>query len=283
MNVQFSQLVLFSFYQWLDNKVLQNGQAYTNYTSQLFYQYDPQLGPGYATYAAPFKSFVWDSGVSGAQMFNQISGPWGTLGRGQSGMITDFVNGRVIVPASATFGPGALVSGSYAFKDFNVYFANQTQENAIFTNKYYLNGRTGPGVATGIQPYSLVTPCIFITNANEDNKPFAIGGIYNTTYTIGINILAENLQQLEGVLSILVDQQDGVFPVLPTYEWPLNFYGDYKSGYNYQQVLGQYGTPGNYMSITKVRASKVSDYVKIQEDLFLGLVDITASCPRTIR
>ena len=286
MQTQFSTTTLLSVYPWLDNLILQKGQAFTNYTSNFYYQPDSRLGTGYVAYQAPFKSLVWDSGVSGANIFNGVSGtingvPFSAI-RGQSGIITDFVNGRVIFPVASGFNSTMVVSGSYAFKDFNIYFANQTQEQILFTNKYYLNSRFG---LTGRPPaYEFVTPCIFITNANEQNKNWTFGGTYNTVFTISLNVLAENMSQLEGVLSICADQKNGYLPQLGTATWPLNFYNDYKpSGWNYQSAIAEYGTPGNLYFISNVKTSKVSDYAKIDESIFLGIVDITLERVRNIR
>ncbi len=289
MNTQFSDLTLLSVYQWADNYLLQNGQAFTNVTTQLYYQADPVLDPQYVAYAAPFRSWVWDSGVSGANIINGVSGSI-TLGRGQSGTLIDFVNGRVLLPAAA--GTGQLISGSYAFKDFNLYFANQTAETMVFANKYYLNARFTP--TGGLPPtqwnpltnsYNMVTPCIFVTNANVENKPFIFGGVYNTTTTISLNVLAENMGQLEGCLSLFTDAQDVAFVQTTPAQWPLNFYNDYKngSGYNYVSLVQQFGTPANQYNITSVKVSKVSDYAKMDESTFLGLVDITVVKPRRIR
>lgn len=281
MQPQFSTTTLISSYLFLDNLLLQNGMAFTNYTSQLTYQPDPRLGPGFVAYQAPFKQFVWDSGVSGAQIMNSISGgSIGTLQRGQSGMMVDFMNGRVILPAS--FGTKLVITGSYAFKDFNMYFANQSQERILFTNKYYLNSRFGN---TGLPPpYAFVTPAIFITNANSTNDNFAFGGIYNTTFTISLNVLAENLSQLEGALSIFVDAKHGFLPMVDPSIWPLNEYGDYKSGFNYNMIClpTSYGNPGNLYFISDIKATKVSDYAKIDEAIFLGIVDMTIQKVRTI-
>jgi hypothetical protein len=286
MKPQFTTTTLLSVASWLDNIILQNGQAYTNYTSQFVYQPDQRLGPGFVAFQAPFKEFVWDSGVSGATVFNTVSGvlngqPF-VASRGTSGMMTDFVNGRVIFPVASGFNSSMIISGSYAFKDFNVYFANQSQEQIVFTNKYYLNSRFAN---TGLPPaYDMVTPCIFITNANERNDNWAMGGIYNTVYTISLNILAENMSQLEGAMSILADQKNGYMPQIPVAAWPLNFYGDYQgSGWNYQKAISQYGSPGNLYFISNVRGTKVSDYVKIDEALFLGIVDITLEWVRNLR
>lgn len=285
MNPTFAEITLLSAYVWVDYTILQNGQAYTNYTSNFVYMPDARLGTGFVTYQAPVKSFVWDSGVSGANIFNGVSGyingnPF-TLLRGQSGLMTDFVNGRIILPVASGFNSSMIISGSYAFKDFNVYFANQTQEQIVFTNKFYLNSRFA---LTGIPPaYDLVTPAIFVTNANEKNDPWTFGGTYNTVFTISLNVLAENLHQLEGALSIMADQKNGYLAQMGTGFYPLNFYGDYKSGYNYQYMLSQYGTPANLYFISNIKTTKVSDYAKIDEAIWLGIVDITLERVRNLR
>ncbi len=288
MKTSFNTVTLLSTYCWLDNYILQKGQAYINNTSRLYYQSDSRLGTGYVTYAAPFKSFVWDSGVSGAQIINSVSGSIGTMSRG-TGMKVDFVNGRVIMDASV--GKTAIISGSYAFKELNVYFTNQTQEQMVFSDKYYLNSRFGNELPTGAPPnnwdprlkaYNMVTPCIFVTIAHTENEPFAFGGTYCTKAAVTLNVLAENSSQLEGVLSLLADAKDVIFPQIETSQWPLNAYGDYKSGYNYQTILQNNCAGNNQYWITDVRTSKVSDYAKIDESIMLGVIDLSIEKVRSI-
>ncbi len=291
MNTQFSTITLLSFYQWLDNQILQKGQAYQNNTSRLFYQPDSTLGSSKVAYAAPFKSWVWDSGVSGAAILTSVSGSL-NMSRG-TGMIVDYENGRVIFDASV--GSKAIISGSYAFKDFNVYFANQTDERMIFSNKYYLNSRfNNSATPTGAVPiqwnerlkaYNMVTPCIFVSNVHTKNPGWAFGGLYNTTTTIVLNVLAETQGQLQGAMSLLTDCQDMVFPQLGTHQWPLNAFGDWKggTGYNYQTIKTLHGQPGNLFTITDVQASAISDYTKIDESVFGAVIALTVEKPRTLR
>lgn len=284
MNPSFSETTLNSFYQWLDNRLLTQGQAFYTNTSRYLYQPDSTLGTGYVAYAAPIKPFVWDSGVAGATVATTVSGSFGVLSRGESGMMMDYVNGRVILPAS--FGTNATISGSYSFKELNVYFANQSQEQMVFTNKYYLNSRFNRTAASNTPPpYSMVTPCVFITNSAVENKPWAFGGVYETEFHLTLNVMAENLSQLEGVLSILEDSRKAYFPQLDPSEWPLNSYGDFKNGvgYSYDALVAENGQPGNLYTIEEVKTSKVGDGVKINESVFLGICDITLTKPRSLR
>ncbi len=278
MKTSFSTTSLISFYLWFDNYVLQNGQGYFNNSSRFYYQADSGLPSNFVAYASPFKTFVWDSGVSGAIILNSVSGSAGTINRG-SGMTVDFQNGRVLLDSSV--GKTAIVSGSYAVKDFNLYFANQTQERLIFTNKYSLNSRFNRSISAVHAPNALVTPCIFISNTDSRNDPFAFGGIYNTNMNFTLNVFAETLGQLENLLALAIDTKDKIFPMVDTTIWPLNAYGDYKSGYNYEAILEN--PPHNgFFSVQNVAATKVSDYTKIDESIFLGIVDFTITKPRGI-
>lgn len=369
MNTAQSTLTLLSTAQWLDWYLLQKGQMYTNTCTELTRRSDGRLGPSYETFAAPFRSLVWDSGVSGAQIFNAVSGyifsigsrtsfGSGTLysnvifpqvgttgmnggplqidfdtssyisvatgqflqsgnsifftdsyaqtgairvsgagsgtyddiqvvvdglppvfGRGASSMMTDFVNGRAIFP-TGIIPQTTIVSGAYAVKDFNVYFANQGAERAVYTDKYYLNSRFG---RTKIPPaYDIVTPCIFVSASTVDNVQLALGGKYDTQTKVTLNVLAETSDQLNNALSLLAASRDLTFPQLPPSEWPLSFVGDYKSGYNYMDVKSRYqGQP--FYSISDVRTRKVSDTVQADEALFIGTAELTLHMPRFIR
>jgi len=280
VNSQFSTTTLLSFHQWLDNWLLQRGQAYTNTSSRLYYQPDSRLPSNLVSYAAPFKSFVHDSGVGGAHILNAVSGSIGTIGRGQSGMMVDFVNGRVLLDSSV--GQAATISGSYAFKDFNLYFANQSQERMVFTNKYYLNSRFARPIAPPPPPYDMVTPCIFISNVTEENEPGAFGGSYITKNKIYLNILTDNQAQMEGAMSVIMDSEQSSFPQLSPAQWPLNSYGDYKSGYNYEQIKEQYCLPGNLYTISDVRTLTFPDKVRTDQSLFIGLAHLTVERNRSI-
>lgn len=280
---QFSTVALTSFHLWLDNWLQQQGRAYSTTTTRLFYQPDTSLPPGYVAYAAPFRSWVYNSGITGAQVLSTVSGTTGPISRGQSGMIVDYPNGRVLL--SSAVGTNAVISGAYSFPDFNVYSPNATQQRMTFTDKYYLNSRFGNPLTGVPPPYDIVTPGIFVTNAVTDNEPWAFGGLYNTQLTITLNVLAETPNQLEGAISLVTDALDVCFPQVPVTAWPLNQNGDCKggTGYNYQTVIGQYGAGNNLFTITDVRGSKVSDYAKIDEAIWLGIIDVTVERARTLR
>jgi hypothetical protein len=195
--------------------------------------------------------------------------------------VADFVNGRVIFPASV--GTAAVISGSYAVKELNVYDVNQSQERLIFTNKYYLNSRFKRPITAIPPPYEIVTPCVFVSNIRDSNEPWALGGLYSSNGVYTLSILAETPAQLEGVVQLMVDAQDLCYPELPRSAWPLNESGFWKggTGYNWETQKATYGTSGRF-EIRGVQGTKLTDNLQLDPNLWVGVVDMQVSKVRTI-
>lgn len=258
------------FLLWADNYLLNKGQAFTVNTSKLYYTPDSRIPSNWVAYSSPFKSWVNDSGVAGAYIPHSISGSFGTINEGQSGMMIDHENGRVIF-TGGNFPTNLEITGTYSFKDFNIYPTNDSLEKIIIDNKYYLNSRFGD-TESGIQPYQLVTPAIFVNITTHDTVPYAFGGLNNCIPTITMSILAETSWQLDGVLSIFGDSSQKYFPLVDMSMDPVNEYGGLKSGYNYTQIAKN--APLNqYVFIKSAKGSKMSDQLKAQNTLYVGLVD----------
>lgn len=374
MTTPFSTTALLSFYGWLDHQLLQAGGMFQNVNTQLYPQ-DPgsKIGGAGVAFAAPFRSMVWDTSISGANQFSGISGylfnasqftssggdqlystvyfpqipttgfgstplqldlsfpayvtiPSGTavlsgnsvffpdnlaqtgavrfsgagsgsytdvtfsldgsptvILRGQYGLQTDFENGRILVPAGV-IPAGTPISGSYAVKDFNLYFANQIADRMVFTDKPYLNSRFNRALSGMPPPHERVTPAVFISDSRITNTLVGLGGVYDTRVDMRLDVWAENLGQLENVLSLMRDSKDLCFPELTAAQWPLALSGDYKGpGYSYLALFQSGYTPANLYSITKVRASKGSDRIKLDEAIFVGRVDMTLVKQRRLR
>ena len=279
MKNQFSNNALFSVYLWAENKFLNEGEAYINNTSKLYYTPDPRL-PNNVCYSAPFKQWVYDSGVNGANIPISISGSFGTINKGESGLKIDFDNGRVILDKS--LGRNLNISGSYSIKELNFYISNETEENIIITDKYYFNPRYAYKPTSGIAPYSMSTPAIFITMNGAESEPFALGGMMDTRPRLSLVVMAESSYQLNNILSFFNDKKHKYIPYLDLALDPINEYGDLKSGYNYNNYISQYGTPGNLLFIEDVETSYLSDEVKTNYKLFLGEIDLYLSYPRYI-
>lgn len=277
MKQQFDNNLGMSFYLWAENYLLDKGESYITKTSKLYYTPD-RARPGYVAYSAPYKQWVYDSGVSGAHVCEAISGSFGTLTRGQSGLTFDYENGRILL--SGSMGGSLNISGTYSIKEINFYTANETDDSLIVYGKYFENPRFVKSPTSGIQPYDLVVPAIFINSINSHNENFALGGMDNTKINMSVIVMAENLYQLNATLSLFRDAKNRVFPLIPIELDPLNEFGDLKSGYNYKSIMQQYGTPGNLCFIDSVQTSKLSDSAKVNAKLFVGFADVDVSFPR---
>jgi hypothetical protein len=281
MKAHFKNQVLASFYLWAENRYLNQQSAYINYTSRLYPQTE-QVPYGYVAYAAPFKQWVYDSGVAGATIMDTISGDI-SLARGQSGMKVDYDNGRVLIPTGLGLSTGANITGSYAFKEVNIYQSNQTQDQLLTQERFYINPRFHSTPTGTPPPYAETAPAIFVTALKNDNKPWALGGTDMCHYNMSMAIYTETPYQLSTLLGNFSDAARSYIPILDIADDPIDELGDTKSGYNYLTLRNLRGTPGNLMLINDVRTATISDVmmrVNLNQTLYRGLVDMDVSFPR---
>jgi hypothetical protein len=283
MKPQFNNKVLASVFLWAENRISNDLQGYINHTSQLYYQADDAIGSGYVAYAAPFKQWVYDSGVAGATIIDKISGDFGVLTRGQSGLKFDFDNGRVILDAAV--GTNLDITGSYAFKEVNTYLTNESQDAVITSDEYYLNPRFQGEPTGALPPYVKTTPAVFISLMNSKNEPWALGGTDMGTSYMSMTVLAETPYQMNALLGSFTDAYHQYIPITEVTDDPINEWGDLKvSGYNYNDVKSLRGTPGNIMRISNVATSQISDGSirrgGLNQALYMGFIDVDVQFPR---
>lgn len=279
MKNQFANNVVFSVYLWTEHELLQKGEAYINNTSKLYYTADSRQ-PTKVAYSAPFKQWVYDSGVNGANIPTSISGSFGIINKGESGLMFDFDNGRVLLNSGV--GKNLNITGSYSIKEVNFYISNETEENIIINDKYFFNPRYANKPTSGIAPYAITTPAIFIVQNGNSSTPFALGGMMDTKMNMSLIVMAESSYQLSNILSFFNDKKHKYIPLMDLSLDPINEYGDLKSGYNYNLLSASFNTPGNLLFIEEVDSSILSDELKTNYKIFLGEIDLTLSYPRYI-
>jgi hypothetical protein len=268
---QFHHKFTNSFFLWFDNYLLTKGEAYTNTTGKFFNYSDPRLDSDYKVFGSAYKQWVNDSSIAGAQIPSGVFVNGSFVGR-DSGLILDFENGRVLsqsLPAQST------ITGSFAVKDFNIYFSNETEEDIVVENKYNTNSRIILNEENYIDPYDQVIPAIFLSLDGTSNRGFALGGMEETTINAKAVILSENNYQLDGVLSIFADSRNEVFPVIPMANHPMNEFGDLKSGsYSYADLKNQFSVNTNFY-INNAVTSKLTDKARksLANDMYVGFVD----------
>jgi len=268
---QYSHKLTNSLFMWFDNFLLTKGQAYTNLTGTFFNYTDSRFNSSYKTYGSAYKQWVYDSSISGATI---PSGVYvnGSFQSRNSGINIDFENGRVLSTGLSTT---ANITGSFAVKDFNIYFTNETEEDLIVEKQFEKNSRIIQEVENYIKPYSECIPAIFISVEGSENKGFALGGMEETTTRAKAVILAEDSYQLDGVLSIFNDSRNEVFPLLSISEHQYNEFNDLKTGYySYKELKNKYpNSPLLY--INNARTSKLTDKARksLANDVYVGFID----------
>lgn len=265
--------LLTSFYLWFEHYLMEKGEAYKTYSTD-FYYYPDERVQNKVVFGSPYKQWVYDKSITAAQINPLISGDSGLITEGTNGLTYDYENGRVLF--DSTYPTGANISGTYTVKDFNVYISNQTEEALITAGKYKTNSRYGRTL-TYVPPYDQATPAAFLSLGSTRNEPFAFGGYDNTITDINAVVFAEDLYQLDGVLSIFADSMDVLFGNIPFTGSPLGEYNNIKSayptGYDYNNTAST--NDGEKYIIERATVSKISDSAnkKIPVDLFVGFID----------
>jgi len=233
MKPQYLHNVSTSFALWLDHHLLDKGEAYSNQTGKLYNYSDARLPSGYKVFGSPYKQWVYDSTITGASIpsgvyVNSVFTP-----RGANKHI-DYLNGRVIYSGIST---GANVTGSFAVKDFNIYFSNENEEDLILENNLKANEKFSWTGKTYLQPYDNALPAIYIIPDSVGNSPFAFGGEDETRAIMKCVVFAEDPYSLDGVLSLFADSKQKVFKQKDFTDYPLNEFGDVKAPpYSFENV-----------------------------------------------
>lgn len=272
MTPQIDHACAASFFLWLDHHLLEQGHGFTNTTGQLF----PISGgyEGLSTYNSANKQWVYDSSISGASIPTGVSVNNSLIGRGTSGLKLDFENGRVFFTGSPSF---SNVSGIYAEKDINVYFATESDEKILFETRYYDRSKLGTQ-PFGLQEGEKTFPSIFVKYDVGKNFPFEFGGLQGSNPQVRCIILANNYL-FHGVTSILKRALYKNFIMIPEGLLPFNYYGDLKSGsyFNYNDVTRPLDSSEHLVCITDVSISKFNEEInsKIAPGVIGGVVDFT--------
>lgn len=268
---QFQHRATTSFFLWFDNYLLKKGQAYSNQTGKFYYYSDDRLDNRYKAFGSPYKQWVTDSSIAGADV---PSGVWinNTFTPRSNSLMLDFENGRALVSGVANT---ANITGGFAVKDFNIYFTNEGEEDLLVDKKYNSNPRIFSSSQNYVQPYDRVVPAIFLSSESINNQPFAFGGEDTTKISMKAVVMAENAYQLDGALSIFADSQNEVITNIPFTGHPLTEYGDLKNGsYSYETLKSQ-NQNNSLFFVEEVVTSKLTDKARksLANDLYIGFID----------
>ena len=277
MNEIFDNKLVASFLLFIDNKILSKGNAYTNVSTRFYPSETKTLG--LTTFNAPYRQIVADTSISGANILSGIYVNNVFLNRGTSGLMLDFNNGRAIFTGSPSY---STISGSYAIKDFNIYYTTDAEEHLLFETKFELKPKVSQTI-TGLMEPSKSYPAVYIKYNPGQNEPFAFGGQDETISEFRCIILSDSVFKLDAICSILRDVGKSYFPLLSSDELPFNEYGDIKSGdfYNYQ-TLTTNKAGNDIIYIEKAQIKKFREIVNnsINSQVFGAFADFRLSIPR---
>jgi hypothetical protein len=265
MKPQYLHNVATSFALWLDHYLLDKGEAYSNETGKLYYYSDPRLPTGYRVFGSPYKQWVYDSSITGA---NIPSGVYvnSTFTPRAANKHIDFINGRVIYSGVAT---GAAVTGSFAVKDFNIYFSNENEEDLILENNLKSNEKMPWSGSTYLPPYDNALPAIYINTESLNNVPFSFGGEDESRAYMKCVVFADDQFSLDGVLSLFADSKNRLFKQKGFTEYPLNEFGDIKTPpYTFENVT----QASTELYIDDIVVSKFKDTKGISKS-YIGFMD----------
>lgn len=245
---QYENYVIQSFLLYLDNKILTKGQAFTNFSGQL-YPINQTIN-GIYTYASPFVQWVSDTGI------NNVNVPTGVFINnsfvpiGTSGLIDiNYNKGQ----AYFNLQQNGTITANYSIKDLNMIIPSIPHVQMLFDTKLELRPKAGQ-VLTGITDNELTFPAIFIKQYGGYEKPYAIGGQMKTVSQIACYIFANSQFLLDATCSILRDCQYNYIPLLLSGDSPFNVYGGFKNKvpYNYTGLTNGRVANGSGILIDKV-------------------------------
>lgn len=249
-----------SFYLWLDHELLNIGQGFTVTSGKLYPVQDCDYAE-YNVYGSPFRQWVSDSSINNTFVPSGVYVD-GVFKTRNDGIKINYEKGQVLINKSIVPKPNNVTT-QYTKKDFNIYYTTERDENILFENAYTLAPKF-PLVTGALENGDQPIPCIFLKNTYYENKPYALGGQDKTITNIRCIVLADNMYLIDGAISVMTDSVRKVFPVVSPQLLPYNYYGDFKSGdnYNYSQLTQVQNT--NLAYIDRVSISRFDEITNNQ-------------------
>jgi hypothetical protein len=265
-----------SFRNFLEYELQTKGQAFRN-VSGLLYNMGGAEFANKITYSSPFGQWIYNSGISGANVPSGVFSGSTFIPRGQDGLILDFERGRAIFNS----GVNGTFTAAYAAKDFNFYLTSKPDARLLFENKNTFRPKFFLP-STGADPDAVYGPMIYIKRDYAKNEPFALGGEDVQCSYFRAIILSDNEWMVDAAGSIFMDTARKNFPLLPLP--PLNRYGDLRTGqsYNYLDDVNTNYDPTKLVCITEVDYYRfdAKTEVSLSPSFYAGFVEFQCELPR---
>lgn len=277
MKPNFGHNATTSFTLWLENFLLDVGEAYKNFETKLYFVEDERMPEGFYRYSSPYKQWVFDQEKTSIPVIKGGSGNILDKKSSKKGYFVDYQNGGIVFTGDA-IGPNLNPTAQFSVKDFNIYNTNETEESLIVEQKFENNSRFY-FPESGIEPYSMVTPAVFVNSESMQNQPFAFGGEDKTTVYFKCVILTDSLFQLDGILSLFCDAKHRSFPECNFDDHPINEYGDLKNEEYKYKDFWESERANNLFNIDNINTSKLNENANqsLSPTLSVGFADFEVS------
>lgn len=265
-----------SFQEYINWKILDKGRAFS-IVSTGFYKQTGIRNTSVVSYASPYKSFVYDSGISGVVLMTGVSGNGTFINKGVSGLTIDYMNGRVLFTTDPNF---SQVSGTFTLKDINIKYSTKSVEELLMNTKY-VKQPIGNQVVTGLSENVETYPIIFVNYTPGENKPRALGGMDETKFYFNCLCVMDNHYTLDGVLSILRDLNNTEVGIFENNEIPINISGDLKGNYTYTGTMASKAWP-NAFHIEEVSVLKLPPETNNEfgQNIYIGEAEFSCGISR---
>lgn len=243
MIVQHENKILSNLVMFLDHTLLKTGQAFTNHTSYFnftdrftyFLPAQPTVPKYLYNYSAPFKQFVYDDSILGANVLKKLryrdGNPVNGFDIGANGFVGINHNDGIVRFNIDVFdyihGTENPLQGDYAIKDFNFYLTNQSESTLLFEEKIHLRPKINETIKN-LPKNNITYPCVFVKSMYGENKSLTFSSFGSTELQVRLIILADSLFLLDAACSIFRDLTMSRFyflfePLawssLKTYDW----------------------------------------------------------------
>lgn len=281
MRTTYDHALVASFIAWFDYTLSTNGGAFFN-TPTLLYPISTDYYSSRQVYSAPFKPWIYDNSISGANIPSGVYDASGNFLTRDSGIYFDFNEGWVVSTGNSLSAP---LSGNVAVKEFDIFYTNEDEDYFLAQTKFIRKPRAGNQIAnTGLAANERTFPCCSIKYDIGSNKDWAFGGTQNTVSEFRALVVADSTFLIDGILSVFRDTRLSNFSLLDPSALPLNSLGDYKGGvpFNYSSNIST--DPENFIFISNVNCMKLSDSAgaKVGQKLFVAMIDFTVERPRNL-
>ena len=276
MKETFDHTLVNSFMLWFDH-VACEASGFFNVTTRLYPS--SSKNTGYSYYASPYKQWVADSSISGANVISGIYDSGNFIPRGASGLKIDFDGGRVLVNSGV-----ALVapSGSFSVKEFNVIYSRQSEEKILFDTKFVPSAKVSQTLS-GLKEDEIPYPIAIIKFKAGENKPWQFGGsIEESRAEFRAIIISDSPYKLDAINSVFRDAARTNFALIQSADLPFGYFGDFKSGsYNYLSLIQ--GKPCIFIEKVFVSDLEVQIGKDISAPICASIIDFRLSIPRGVR